>query len=196
MVVEQDKNSYYQNPFYLLPAIASSEWTSSVSGSYIFAPYCRGIVHPATEEDADISYTDLLTSSSTSFAKTDVANMASYDKEDGDVDGPFVIGLEAEKKVDDDNTTKLFVFASTTMFSDDADQMVSGSNAKLFSSCVSSFAGDEDGSSIVIPVKEYDTAKVTVSSMTVILAAVGFVVVLPFVLLGTGIGIWAVRRKK
>lgn len=64
MVVEQDKNSYYQNPFYLLPAIASSEWTSSVSGSYIFAPYCRGIVHPATEEDADISYTDLLTSSS------------------------------------------------------------------------------------------------------------------------------------
>ena len=196
MVVEQDKNSYYQNPFYLLPAIASSEWTSSVSGSYIFAPYCRGIVHPATEEDADISYTDLLTSSSTSFAKTDVANMASYDKEDGDVDGPFVIGLEAEKKVDDDNTTKLFVFASTTMFSDDADQMVSGSNAKLFSSCVSSFAGDEDGSSIVIPVKEYDTAKVTVSSMTVILAAVGFVVVLPLVLLGTGIGIWAVRRKK
>ena len=69
MVVEQDKNSYYQNPFYLLPAIASSEWTSSVSGSYIFAPYCRGIVHPATEEDADISYTDLLTSSATSFAK-------------------------------------------------------------------------------------------------------------------------------
>ena len=153
-------------------------------------------MHPATEEDADISYTDLLTSSATSFAKTDVANMASYDKEDGDVDGPFVIGLEAEKKVDDDNTTKLFVFASTTMFSDDADQMVSGSNAKLFSSCVSSFAGDEDGSSIVIPVKEYDTAKVTVSSMTVILAAVGFVVVLPLVLLGTGIGIWAVRRKK
>ena len=37
--------------------------------------------------------------------------------------------------------------------------------------------------SIVIPVKEYDTAKVTVSSMTVILAAVGFVVVLPLVLL-------------
>ena len=61
---------------------------------------------------------------------------------------------------------------------------------------MSSFAGDEDGSSIVIPVKEYDTAKVTVSSMTVILAAVGFVVVLPLVLLGTGIGIWAVRRKK
>lgn len=196
MVVEADKNSYYQNPFYLLPDIGSSKWTSSVSDSYIFAPYCRGITHPAAEDDADITYTDLLTSSATSFSKTDVANMASYEKEDMDVDGPFVIGLEAEKKIDDDRTAKLFVFGSTMMFSDDADQMVSGSNAKLFSSCVSSFAGDDDSSSIVIPVKEYDTAKVTVSSMTVVLSAVGFVVLLPLILLGTGIGIWAVRRKK
>lgn len=196
MVVETDKNSYYQNPFYLLPAIESSEWTASVSDSYIFAPYCRGITHPAAEDGADITYTDLLTSSATSFSKTDVVNMASYEKEDTDVDGSFVIGLEAEKKVDDDRTAKLFVFGSAMMFSDDADQMVSGNNAKLFSSCVGSFAGDDDGSSIVIPVKEYDTAKVTVSSMTVVLSAVGFVVVLPLILLGAGIGIWAVRRKK
>ncbi len=197
MVVEQDKNSYYQNPFYLLPSIASSQWTSSVSDSYIFAPYCRGITHPQTEDGADITYTDLLTSSSTSFSKADVANMTSYEKEDGDVDGPFVIGLEAEKKVDDENTTKLFVFSSTTMFDDSADQMVSGNNAKLFSSCMSSFADSSDnGSSIVIPVKEYDTAKITVSSMTVVLATVGLVILLPLVLLGAGIGIWAVRRKK
>ena len=197
MVVEQDKNSYYQNPFYLLPSIASSQWTSSVSDSYIFAPYCRGITHPQTEDGADITYTDLLTSSSTSFSKADVANMTSYEKEDGDVDGPFVIGLEAEKKVDDENTTKLFVFSSTMMFDDSADQMVSGNNAKLFSSCMSSFADSSDnGSSIVIPVKEYDTAKITVSSMTVVLATVGLVILLPLVLLGAGIGIWAVRRKK
>ena len=197
MVVEQDKNSYYQNPFYLLPSIASSQWTSSVSDSYIFAPYCRGITHPQTEDGADITYTDLLTSSSTSFSKADVANMTSYEKEDGDVDGPFVIGLEAEKKVDDENTTKLFVFSSTMMFDDSADQMVSGNNAKLFSSCMSNFADSSDnGSSIVIPVKEYDTAKITVSSMTVVLATVGLVILLPLVLLGAGIGIWAVRRKK
>ena len=197
MVVEQDKNSYYQNPFYLLPSIASSQWTSSVSDSYIFAPYCRGITHPQTEDGADITYTDLLTSSSTSFSKADVANMTSYEKEDGDVDGPFVIGLEAEKKVDDENTTKLFVFSSTMMFDDSADQMVSGNNAKLFSSCMSSFADSSDnGSSIVIPVKEYDTAKITVSSMIVVLATVGLVILLPLVLLGAGIGIWAVRRKK
>lgn len=197
MVVEQDKNSYYQNPFYLLPSIASSQWTSSVSDSYIFAPYCRGITHPQTEDGADITYTDLLTSSSASFSKADVANMTSYEKEDGDVDGPFVIGLEAEKKVDDENTTKLFVFSSTMMFDDSADQMVSGNNAKLFSSCMSSFADSSDnGSSIVIPVKEYDTAKITVSSMTVVLATVGLVILLPLVLLGAGIGIWAVRRKK
>lgn len=197
MVVEQDKNSYYQNPFYLLPSITSSQWTSFVSDSYIFAPYCRGITHPQTEDGADITYTDLLTSSSTSFSKADVANMTSYEKEDGDVDGPFVIGLEAEKKVDDENTTKLFVFSSTMMFDDSADQMVSGNNAKLFSSCMSSFADSSDnGSSIVIPVKEYDTAKITVSSMTVVLATVGLVILLPLVLLGAGIGIWAVRRKK
>ena len=105
--------------------------------------------------------------------------------------------LEAEKKVDDENTTKLFVFSSTMMFDDSADQMVSGNNAKLFSSCMSSFADSSDnGSSIVIPVKEYDTAKITVSSMTVVLATVGLVILLPLVLLGAGIGIWAVRRKK
>ncbi len=197
VVVEQDKNSYYQNPFYLLPSISYATWTSDVSDSYIFAPYCRGITHPETEEDAEITYTDLLTSSSTSYAKADVANMTSYEKEDGDVDGPFIIGLEAEKKIDDDKTTQLFVFASSTMFDDSADQMVAGNNAKLFSSCINGLSDDGEGnSSIVIPVKEYDTAKITVSSMTVILSAVGFVVLLPLVLLGVGIGIWAVRRKK
>ena len=123
--------------------------------------------------------------------------MNSIEKEDGDVDGPFAIGVEVEKKVDEENTTQLFVFASAEMFTDNADQMVAGNNSKLFTSCIKSFTSSEDtDGAVVIPVKEYDTAKITVSAMTVILCAVGFVILLPVVLLGIGIGIWAVRRKK
>lgn len=199
IVVETDANGYYQSPFYLLPEVGYTEWTSDVVNGYIFAPYCKGITHPESEdgEDADIKYTDLLTTKASAFAKSDVANMNSIDKEEGDVDGPFSIAVEVEKKIDDDHTTQLFVFASTEMFTDNADQMVAGSNSKLFSSCIKSFCASDDGdANIVIPVKEYETAKITVSAMKVILCAVAFVILLPVVLIGTGIGIWAVRRKK
>lgn len=197
IVVETNSDGYYQSPFYLLPEIGYSEWTSDVMNNYVFSPYCRGITHPQTEEDGEITYTDLLNTKASAFSKTDVANMNSIEKEDGDVDGPFAIGVEVEKKVDEENTTQLFVFASAEMFTDNADQMVAGNNSKLFTSCIKSFTSSEDtDGAVVIPVKEYDTAKITVSAMTVILCAVGFVILLPVVLLGIGIGIWAVRRKK
>lgn len=197
IVVETDASGYYQSPFYLLPEIGYTEWTSDVVNGYVFSPYCKGITHPDAEEDGEIAYTDLLNTKASAFAKTDVANMNSIDKEDVDVDGPFALAVEVEKTVDENNTTQLFVFASTEMFTDNADQMVAGNNSKLFSSCMKSFIPSEDtDTTVVIPVKEYETAKITVSAMKVILCAVGFVVLLPIVLLGTGIAIWAVRRKK
>lgn len=196
IVIEGDANNYYQSPFYLLPIIGYTDWTSDVINSYVFAPYCKGITHPETG-DGDITYTDLLTSSTSSFSKLDVVNMTSYDKEEGDVDGPFSIGVEVEQTIDDENTTQLFVFASAAIFDDSADQMVAGNNANLFSACISSLTGDEDtASSVVIPVKEYELAQITISSLVVIVCAMLFVVLLPLILLGIGIGIWAVRRKK
>ena len=55
IVMENDKSYYYSNtPYYLLPDVNSSAYTSSVSGSYIFAPYSEAITYGA------VSYTHLL----------------------------------------------------------------------------------------------------------------------------------------
>lgn len=45
IVMENDSSYYYNNiPYYLLPEVESSDYTSSVSGKYIFAPYSEASV--------------------------------------------------------------------------------------------------------------------------------------------------------
>lgn len=132
---------YRSTPYYLLPEIESTAYTSSVTGEYIFAPYSEGLSYP--EEAEDITYTPLLVTSDQAVSKTDVANAETSELEDGDFAGPFTIALAAEQDVDDDNTMKLVVFGSTEMLTDNADSIVSGRNVSMFSDVLGQLAGDD-----------------------------------------------------
>ncbi len=192
MVIEADSGSYYQNPMYLLPEIGYDEITSDVSSEYVFVPYAQGLTYPE-EEDGTLSYVQLLSTSDQSFAKTDVQNMQTLEKEKGDIDGPFTVGVSV---TDAKTQAQLIVYTSTVMFSDDADSRVSGHNSTLFASSVSSFIGDAEKSSlIVIPVKEYDLEHLTISQGTAVLTGFLTVLAAPVMLLAFGIIIWLKRRK-
>lgn len=207
IVVEGDKDHYYQQPYYLLPDIASSNLTTSASGGYVFAPSAMGMTYPKNEESTEsvdsteditgkITYTPLLTTSDDSYVKQDVANLTTLDKEDGDINGPFTIGLDVQQKVDDDNTTELIIYSCQTMLTDDADQMVSGNNSALFSDAITNLVSDSGESTTVIPVKSYDTSTLTVNATVTMLGAIFGIVVIPVLLLIAGIVIWVKRRKR
>jgi ABC-2 type transport system permease protein len=193
MVVEQSSGGYYRNPYYILPTKASSTYTSGIgSNYYIFAPYCVGIIVP--EEDSDtISYNSFLTTSGRSFAKSDAEASSNYEKGENDVSGPFAVGVEAVKTIDDDNTATMVVYGSGEIFTDAADQIVSGVNLKLFTNTVSGFV--EKSVNISIPVKSFEASYISIPQSTMMLFMLVTVIVLPFGSLVAGFVIWFRRRK-
>ena len=199
-VAENDARHYYNmgGPLYLLPDTNSSEFTESLSGSYIYIPVSLGIKYPETEKDtADStpSYTSVADTTEDSVAKNDPNHMKDYSFEEGDEKGPFSVGLAVEQKVDDENTTELLVFGSPYVFSDEASQMTAN-NAGMFSDCISSMIPETEAKGSVIPEKEYTLGTLTVNALSAVLIGLFTAILIPILILAAGIVIFAVRRKK
>ncbi len=195
VVMEGNASYYYQGiPYYLLPEIASSDYTSSVSGSYIFAPYSVGLT--CEENTDDTTYTPLLSTTEDAVSKVDLENFTTYDYEEGDIKGPFDVAVAVERTVDEENTTKLVVVGSMELFSDGADEVVSGKNAALFQNLLSVLIESSDNSASAIAAKEYTLSAITVTTTAAVGLGLGFMIVLPVLLVACGIVIWAKRRKK
>ena len=195
VVMEGDTSSYYQVPYYLLPNVESVDETASVKGAYVFAPAAQGMTYPEDTGDS-LTIQSILTTSDSSYAKADVANMQSYDKEEGDTDGPFSLGVEAVKTIDEDTSSEVIVFSCAQMFTDDADSVVSKKNSALFSDCITTLVSTDDTATVVVPVKEYDLTSITVSASVLIAARILLLCVIPVVLVALGFIIWILRRKK
>ncbi len=194
LIAEGSSGQYYQNPFYLLPDVASSAYTSSVGSNYIFAPYVQGVSYPESSEE--ITYTPLLTTSDSAVAKADASAAATYAFEEGDTKGPFTIGLAAEQRKDGEITGRLVVYGSSEIISDSADEMVSGTNSGMFADALSNFVQTEDASAIVIPVKSYHTAQLVVTAFLGRAIGLSILILLPALLLLAGVVIWAKRRRR
>ncbi|MDE6202122.1 MAG: GldG family protein, partial [Lachnospiraceae bacterium] len=186
LVIEENRNNYYQDPFYLLPQIGYDSITESVadSGSYVFAPYAQGIY---IEEKEDVSVSSLLSTSQDSYAREAMENSDGYEKQDGDLDGPFEIGVKCEKATGDETSLGV-VYSSELLFTQNANEMVAGTNLKLFTGTLGSFA--EHPSSFAIPVKSYEISYLTMNQNSIIFLSLLTVIVIPFAFLAGGFVVW------
>lgn len=191
MVVENDTNHYYGNPFYVFPDVAYDTLTDGIYGNkLIFAPYAQGLT---LSEGEDISFTELLTTTDKSFNKADTANMQDFAQEEGDAQGPFTLGLLATKQLDD-NVSVAAIFSSEVMFTQSINSYTSDGNLQLFTNVWSSLVEHE--STVSIPVKSLQSSTLTVTQGSFIWLALLTVVVIPVTLLVTGIVIWVKRRRR
>lgn len=193
LVVDPDSKHYYQSPFFLLPDVEADTYTSGIYGNfYVFAPYCQGIVI-ADEEAEGMTYTSFLSTSDSAYSKVSVSNSGDYEKEENDIEGPFSIGVEAVKEVENGEAV-MVVFSCEQLFTDNANMVVSGANQMLFTNTVSGFTDHE--SSVSIPVKSYEVSQVIMSDANIVLIGVLTTVVLPLGCLLLGFIIWFRRRKR
>ena len=194
LVVEQDKENYYRNPYYLLPNQSYSTYTSGLYNQYyIFAPYVHGIIIE-NEEAEGITYNTFLSTSDKAFSKVGEINVQNFDKEEGDIDGPFGVGVSAVRKLDDETSATLIVYGCDQLFTDEANSMVSGANQVLFTNTVSSFVDHEV--SVSIPAKSYEISYLTVPQSKAVLVGLMTVIVVPVGCLAAGFVIWFRRRKR
>lgn len=193
LVVEQDQNYYYRSPYYLLPDVSADTYTSGIYGNYyIFAPYSQGILI-ADEEAEGMTYTTFLSTSESAYSKVDITNMESFEKSEGDIDGPFGVGVEAVKALEEGEAT-MVVYSCDQLFTDDANVMVSGANQMMFVNTVGGFVDHEV--SVSIPVKSYQVSYLTVNQSDAVLIGLVTTIVLPVGCLAAGFVIWFRRRKR
>lgn len=192
LIIETDRGHYYQDPFYILPEISYDDITSGIynNGSYAFAPYAQGIT---IEEKEDVTIAELLSSSGNSYLRNDISGVDSYEKQDSDEDGPFLIGVKCEKSAGEEISTAI-IYTSSNMFTNDANMIVSGTNVKLFTASLGTFASHE--TSVSIPVKSMEADYLTVPQGTIMIIALVTVVLLPVLFIVGGFIVWFRRRKK
>lgn len=191
-IVETDREYYYQNPYYLVPMIEQSDVTAPLENGLVFAPFARGLLYD--EENMENNYKPLLTTSDTAFSKSLVNESTGYEKEEGDIDGPFAIALEVEKPVADDGISSACVVGGESLFTTVADDVAPGNNVKLFAGMISALADHE--SPVAVPVKSLMMTNLVFKAQTVLVVSVLCVIVLPLAALVTGLVIWLRRRRK
>lgn len=194
LVVEENQNNYYQIPFYILPTVAAGSYTTGIYGNYyVFAPYSQGILVPEAQEDGNIRYTDFLKTSSSAYAMRDFENATEYSRQEGDAQGPFSLGVEAVKTLEQGEAT-MVVYSSDQMFTDSASLMVGGANQMLFTNTVSRFVDHE--TSVSVPAKNYEVSTLLLSQKDALLLGLVMVILLPFGSLVAGFVIWFGRRRR
>lgn len=158
----------------------------------MFVPFAQGILIE-NEEREDIAYTKFLTTSDDAFAKADISNLENYDKSEGDIDGPFAVGVSAVKTLEDGTEATMVMYGCEQIFSDEANVMVSGANRIMFTNTVGTFARHEV--SVSVPAKSYEVSYLMIPQSRVILLGVLLTVVIPLGCLAAGFVIWFRRRK-
>lgn len=195
IVIEGDSSRYLRGAsYYLLPNISSHTITSPISeeGYYVLMPIAQGI-QVADELRDGLTVTQILTTSSQAYAKPDGYDMTTYDKEEGDIDGPFALGVAISEEVEDGETGIVWLTTSQ-MFDSSVDQWVGGANTDLFLNALNWMCEQEDA--VSIRPKSLSTEYLTVPSADASTWSLILVAVIPLALLACGAYVTVTRRKR
>lgn len=196
IVVEGDQSHYvWGTPYFLLPDIASHAITTPLTdGGYrVLLPISQGLTVADDLRDT-LSVTKLLTTSSSAFAKAAGYDLTTYEKEEGDVNGPFALAVAISDTVDDGITGDIVWVSSAALVDDQTNTQVSGGNQDFFLNALGYLCQAEQ-SSLSIHAKSLSSDTLTMDSAAVSALTVAVVGVIPAAVITLGIVIW-IRRKR
>ena len=195
IVVESDANQYvrgYQH--YLLPTITTHAITQPmIDGKlYLLMPIAHGIVKMDSYRST-LTVTDLLATSSQAYLKLNPDSATTLERQDGDVSGPFDVGVAVSESVSG-GEARMVWFSTSQFLNDQVDQMVGGANQDLFLNSLNWMCERENN--ISIRAKSLSQAYLTVPSGTASVLSALLAVVLPLSVIVVGIVVVVRRRKR
>lgn len=197
MVLEEDTKHYImQVPYYLVPDIESTELTEELvsDNRYILMPISQGLQMLDSYRDT-LTIEPILTTSEDAYIKTDVENMNTFQKEDGDESGEFYLGVAVRERVDEEKETQLVCYGSSSLLDETTNQQVSGGNTELVLDTLGWMCENET------PVIQVASKNLSVSSLTIPEYDAGYWAaitcgIIPAAFLLAGTVIWFRRRKQ
>ncbi|MFQ9156099.1 MAG: Gldg family protein [Blautia sp.] len=196
IVFEGDSQHYgMQMPYYLLPTVNSTDASSETasSGYYIIMPYAQGIQKLDDVRDT-ITVEDILTTSDSAYSKTNLQS-ETLEKEDGDVEGPFALGVSIKEDVGDGKKTQIIYYSSSYIMDSQMNQLVSGGNEKLVTESLNSMVSTEETTTVSIPSKSLEVSYLTISDYDASFWKICTIGLIPGIFLVAGFVIWFKRRK-
>ena len=191
IAVEEDRAYYaFGYPYVLLPDMAQHTVTDSLiqANYYTILPLSLGLVVPETGTGGTV--TALLTTSQTSFSKAAGYALTTYEKEDGDTDGPFAVAVS----VADDGGGQIMWFTSSLFLEDMYNAYSSGANGDLGMNALSAMIGESEA--VAIRSKSLNYNYLTISESTASLLKTLMIGVFPLLYLGLGIVVVTRRRRR
>lgn len=197
IVVEGDQDHYvWGTPYYLLPELNLHTITSPLieNGYYVLLPIAQGLAVNDTGNEL-ITVTELLTTSSSAFSKSAGYDLQTYEKEEGDTDGPFALAVHAQETLDDGIFSDVIWVSSTSLLDEQTNEMVSGGNQDFFLNMLS-YLCEPEASSISIHAKSLAAEYLTMESSTASLLTLLIIGIIPAAYLAVGIYIWFRRKHR
>ena len=190
IVVEGDREHYaFSTPAILMPDLAESEVTTPLAeeGYYVILPLAVGLT--VGENTTSATVTSLLSTSDLAFSKLAGYDMTTYDKEDGDLDGPFSLAVEASYE----NGGGLIWVSSSAYLDDMYNAYSSGANVNFTMNALSQLIGESETMSIRAKSLNYNY--LTISDSVSGLLQVLMIGLIPLAFLATGIAVVVHRRR-
>ena len=189
VVIEADRDHYaFQQPYILMPDIAESDITASLieENYYAIMPIAQGL----KVSDSSGAVTELLTTSDEAFSKTAGYDLTTYEKEDGDIDGPFATAVS----VSCGNDGRIVWFASSNFLDDMYNSYSSGANLNLGMNTLSSLMGESEA--VAIRSKSLNYNYLTIDESTASLLKMMMIGGFPLIFFVVGITVIVRRRRR
>lgn len=201
------ENTYNNTATYIFPELQSLDFTSDlVSGkAQVFMPATQAITTLKDKADT-INVESLLTTSSSAYLKSgDDLTSGKSEKSKGDPEGPFDVAvaitdnnISEEEAEESGNTqvakTKLVVFGTSNIVDASIYSSVTPYDAALFSNAVDWMCKTQN--SISISAKKLTSEQITITDAHVNRWMMVYVIVIPMVILVTGIVVVIRRNRK
>ena len=189
IVSEGDREHYaFQAPYVLLPDLADSDITAPLAEKKYMAiiPIAAGL-----QLSSDSEAVSLLNTTDSAYSKLAGYKQTSYEKEEGDIDGPFSLGVD----IQDHSSGRILFFSSSYLLDDMYNAYSSGANDDLVMNALSALMGDRQAMSIRSKSLNYNYLTISESAASLIkLVMIGLV---PLCYLAMGVAtVWDRRRMQ
>lgn len=187
VVVEASTDHYTAQPYILLPDMQQDGITDALiqENYYPNMPIAQGLV---VSEDAD-NVVEVLTTSDEAFSKAAGYDLTTYEKEDGDTDGPFALAVS----IACENEGQIVWFSSAAYLEDMYNALSSGANVDMTMNAVSELIGEREAMAIRSKSLNYNYLSISGSTATLlkVLMVGGF----PLAYLSIGTAVILKRRR-
>ena len=169
IVSEGDRSHYaFQAPYVLLPDLGDSDITAPLAEKNYMAivPIAAGL---QISGDSAVS---LLNTTDSAYSKIAGYQQTTYEKEDGDIDGPFSLGVD----IQDHSSGRVIFFTSSYLLDDMYNAYSSGANNDMVMNALSALMGDRQAMSIRSKSLNYNYLTISESAASTIkLVMIGLV---------------------